>query len=154
LRISYALAKFNRQEDIPLLKTNFAEFNTNPYCNSYIFQAIEVFPDTALFFLLPKYFNDVIKTKKQNGYDEFKYYCRAVAVFKTQASLTILANLNKKETYSYNYYFPHNQEYIFRAIHKYPSPLYDSLYNELKPQMRDYVIKSLDEPDYYESTTW
>jgi hypothetical protein len=151
---TYSLAKFKKQEDIPLIKMNFSEFTDNQYCNNYYFQAVEVFPDSAFFPLLTKYFNEVIKKKKQDGSDVLKYYCRALAQYKNQSSLDILTNLTKKETYPDSWYFSYNQEHIFRAIHKYPSPLFDSLYNVLKPQMSEYVIKSIDKPDYSDRTTW
>ena len=98
--------------------------------------------------------DEVIKTKKQSTYNELKYYCLAVAIFKSNPGLAILTELNKRETYPYNYYFPHNQEYIFTAIHKYPNQLYDKLYNELEPLMPEHVIKYINEPDYPESMTW
>jgi hypothetical protein len=96
----------------------------------------------------------LIKKKKQNGSVDLKYYCRAVAQYSNQSSLDILNSLTKKETYPDSWYFSYNQEHIFRAIHKYPSPLYDSLYNALKPQMSEYVIEYLDKPDYDEKTNW
>lgn len=162
---TYSLAKFKKQEDIPLIIKNFSEYTDNHYCNDYYFNAFEVFPDTAFSPLLTKYFDEVIKRKKQYTSDELKYYCRAVAQYKNQNSLDILIALTRKETYPdiyplpYNqgkavWYLPHNKEYVFRAIHKYKSPIYDSLYNALKPQMSEYVIESVDKPDYDEETTW
>ena len=151
---TYALAKFKKQEDIPLIKKNFSEYTDNSSCNNYYFQAIEVFPDTTFFPLLIKYFNEVIKKKKQFSSTDLKYYCRAVAQYQNQKSLDILIALTRKETYPDSWYLPHNQKYVFRAIHKYKSPIYDSLYNKLRPQMDDYVIKYLDKPDYDEQTTW
>lgn len=151
---TYSLAKFKKQEDIPLIKKNFSEFTDNSYCNNYYFQAIEVFPDTAFFPLLTKYYNKVIQKKKQDGSDELKYYCRAVAQFRNQSSLDILTALTKKETYPDSWYFSYNQEHIFRAIHKYPSSRYDNLYNVLKPQMSEYVMKYLDRPERDDKKTW
>lgn len=151
---TYSLAKFKKQVDIQIIKKNFSDFTDNPYCNDYFFQAIEAFPDTAFFSLLEKYFNEIIKKKKQVIGDDLKFYCRAVAQFKSNSSLKILTALTKKETYPDNYLFSFNQECVFRAIHKYPSPLYDGLYNKLKPQMKLYVMKNLDGPNYDEETTW
>ena len=62
-------------------------------------------------------------------------------------NLDILVALTKKESYLYGDFIFENKEDVFRAIHKYKSLVYDSLYNALKPQMSEYVIKSLDEPD-------
>lgn len=151
---TYSLAKFKKQEDIPLIKKNFNEYTDNPYCNNNYFKAIEVFPDTAFFPLLTKYFDKVIKKQKQQTSDDLKYYCRAVAQYKTQKSLDILIALARKETYPDSWYFSYNQENVFRAIHKYKSPIYDSLYNALKPKMDEYVMKYLDKPDYDDRTTW
>ena len=152
---TYSLAKFKKQEDIPLIIKNFSEYTDNPVCNNNYFKAFEVFPDTAFFPLLTKYFDEVIKRKKQEFFTDLKYYCRAVAQYKNQNSLDILIALTKKETYPDNwYYLPRNQEFVFRAIHKYKSPIYDSLYNALKPQMPEYVIEYIDKPDYDERATW
>ena len=151
---TYSLAKFKKQEDIPLIKKNFSEYTDNSYCNNNYFKAIEVFPDTAFFPLLTKYFDKVIKKQKQQSYSDLKYYCRAVAQYKSQNSLDILVSITKKETYPDSRHLLDNQENVFRAIHKYKSPVYDSLYNALKPKMSDYVIKYLDKPDYNDITTW
>jgi hypothetical protein len=151
---TYSLAKFKKQEDIPLIKKNFSEYTDNPYCNNNYFKAIEVFPDTAFFPLLTKYFDKVIKKQKQQTSDDLKYYCRAVAQYKTQRSLDILIALTRKEIYPDSWYYSYNQENVFRAIHKYKSPIYDSLYNALKPKMDEYLMKYLDKPDYDDRTTW
>ena len=151
---SYSLSKFKKQEDIALIKKNFSEYSNNPYCNTYIFQSIIAFPDTAFFPLLTKYFEDEITKKKQDSYSDLKYFCLAVAMFKNNKSLEILTALTKKETYPDAWYLPRNKEYVFTAIHKYNSPLYDKLYKELKPQMSDFVVKYLDEPDYDNRTIW
>lgn len=151
---TYSLAKFKKQEDIPLIKKNFSEYTDNPFCNNNYFKAIEVFPDTAFFSLLTKYFEEVIKKRKQEWADALKYYCRAVAQYKNKNSLDILVALTKKEIYPDSWYLPHNQKHVLRAIHKYKSPIYDSLYNALKPQMSEYEIEYLDKPDYDDRTTW
>lgn len=154
LSLTFALAKFKRQEDIPLIKNNFAKYTDNYYCNAYIFRSIIAFPDTAFFPLLTKYFETEIKKKKQDTSDDLKYYCLAVAMFKNTSSLEILTALTKKDTYPDSWYLPYNKEYVFTAMHKYPSPIYDNLYKELKPQMSDFVIEYLDKPDYNDETTW
>lgn len=150
----YSLSKFKKQEDIPLIKKNFSEYTDNPNCNTYIFQSIIAFPDTAFFPLLTKYFETEIKKNKQDSYNDLKYYCLAVAMFKNTRSLEILTALTKKETYPDSWYLPHNKEYVFTAMHKYHSPIYDNLYKELKPQMSDFVMKYLDKPDFDDRTTW
>lgn len=154
LSLTYALAKFKRQEDIPIIKNNFAKYTDNSYCNTYIFQSIIAFPDTAFFSLLSKYFETEIKKKKQFTSDDLKYYCLAVAMFKNTSSLEILTALTKKETYPDTWYLPDNKKYVFTAMHKYQSPIYDNLYKELKPQMSNYVMEYLDKPDYDDRTTW
>ncbi len=150
LRNTYSLAKFNKQEDIPLIKKNFIEFTDNPYCNNYYFKAIEAFSDTAFFHLLSKYLEENIKKKEQDYTDDLKYFCRAVAKYKSPNSLKILKELSKKETYPNlnSKHFEYNQENIFKAIHKYNSPIYEELYQTLKPQMDSYVLENLGKPDY------
>ena len=154
LNNTYALAKFKKPEDIPLIKKNFSEYTDNPFCNNIYFKSIEVFPDTAFFPLLTKYFDEIIKKQKQKYSDDIKYYCRAVAQYQNQKSLDILVALIKQETYPNSWYLKYNQQHVFKAIHKYKSPIYDSLYNALKPQMNKHVIRSLDNPDYDDMTTW
>ncbi len=154
LSLTYALAKFNKPEDIPIIKKNFTTFINNAYCNDYFFRAIEIFPNSAFFPILTKYFDTEIKIKKQLYYDELKYYCRAVAKFKNQSSLRILTALTIKGTYPDTWYLPRNKEYVFKAIHKYHSPIYDNLYQELKPEMDNYVMDYLNEPDDDDDTTW
>jgi hypothetical protein len=151
---TYSLAKFKKQEDIPLIKKNFSEYTDNPYCNINYFKAIEIFPDTAFYSLLTKYFSEVVRKKKQQSYDDLKYYCQAVAQYKNQSSLEILTALTKKETYPDSWYLPKNTEYVFKAIHKYNSPIYNDLYKTLRPQMDSIVIKYIDKPDYDARTTW
>jgi hypothetical protein len=154
LAITYSLARFKKEKDIPLIKQNFKQFSHNINCNNYIFQSIEAFPSKELFPILLKYFNKEIRIKKPASYEDLKYYCRAIAKYKNDESLLLLEKLLDKENYPDSWYFNHNQEYVFRAIHKYRAPLYDDLYNELKPKMNDYVIEYLDKPDYDEIKTW
>ena len=155
LSLTYALAKFKRKKDIPIIKSSFANYSDNSYCNTYIFQSIAAFPDASFFPLLTKYYETVIKKKKQDMYNDLKYYCLAVSRFKNKKSLELLTALTKKETYRDLSYFQDNKEYVFYAIHNSYSPIYDKLYKELKPQMSEYVIKYVDQPDYNnEETTW
>ena len=154
LSYTYSLAKFKKQKDIELIKKNFNKFTDNPFCNDICFEAIEVFPDTAFFPLLTKYLNEVIRKQKHQGAEDLKYYCRAVAEYKNQKSLEILKALTKKETYPDNNYLQDNKEFVFYAIHRYSSPIYDNLYNELKPQMSHFVLKNPDDPAWYNETTW
>lgn len=148
----YALSKFKKKEDLEFLRTVFNNLE-NP-CEDWIFRSIEENPNEVFFPLLKKYFSETVKKKKQQTYDDLKIYCRAVAQYETQNSLSILIALTKKETYPDSWYLPHNKEYVFKAIHKYKSPIYDSLYNSLKPQMSDFVMEYLDKPDYDDRTTW
>lgn len=151
---TYALAKYKKQEDIPLIKKNFSEFSDNPFCNNNYFMAFEVFPDTAFFPYLVKYFDKFVKKQKQDYSKDLKYYCRAVAQYRTKQSLSILIALTKKGTYPDSWYLKYNQEYVFKAIYKYKSPIYDSLFNALKPRMSEFVMKYIDKPDYDEYPTW
>lgn len=148
----YALSKFNKKEDLEFLKTTFNDLE-NP-CEDWIFKSIEENSNEMYYPVLEKYFIENIKKKKQQYYDGLKYYCKAVAKYKNIKSLNILISLVKEETYPDCWYLPHNKENVFRAIHKHKSPIYDSLYNALKSQMNDYVIKSLDRINYRDRKTW
>ena len=148
----YALSKFNKKEDLEFLRSIFINLE-NP-CEDWIFRSIEENPNEIYFPVLITYFNETVKKKRQQTYDDLKIYCGAVAQYETQNSLDILIALTKKETYPDSWYLPHNKEYVFKAIHKYKSPIYDSIYNVLKPQMSDFVMEYLDESDYNDITTW
>jgi hypothetical protein len=151
---TYSLAKYKKPEDIDLIKKNFNKYSDNPYCNNNLFKTFEVFPDTTFFPMLTKYFNEVIKKQKQQYGDDLKYYCRALVQYKTKSSLELLIALTKKETYPDNSYLRHNQENVFKAIHKHKAAIYDSLYNALKPQMNEIVLKYIDNPDRDDRTIW
>jgi len=143
----YALSKFKKKEDIPLLKEKFIKCDVD--CSEWTFKAIIAFPDTAFLPVLTRYFEKEIRKKKQHCYDELKYYCQAVAQYRNQESLKILTLLTKKETYPDSWYLPQNKEYVFKAIQKFPAPLYDKTYRELKSQIHDLT------PDFFESRkTW
>ncbi|MDD4971979.1 MAG: hypothetical protein PHT07_21340 [Paludibacter sp.] len=143
----YALAKFKKNEDIQLLKEKFIECDLD--CSEWAFKGIIAFPDTAFLPVLTRYFEKEIRKKKQHSYDELKYFCQAVAQYRNQKSLAILKSLTKKETYPDSWYLPQNKENVFKAIQKFPSPLYDKIYRELKLQIHDLS------PDFFESRkTW
>lgn len=149
---TYALSKFKKREDIELLKEIFTSYDE--VCSDWVFKAIETFPDTTFYPILTSFFENRIKKERQSSSDDLKYFCRAVAQYRNQNSLSILLALTKKETYPDYWYLSYNKEYVFRAIHKYHSALYEQLYSELKPEMSDYVLDYLDKPDYDDYTTW
>lgn len=148
----YALSKFNKKEDLEFLRRTFAYLEAP--CEDLIFKSIEKSPNKIYFQVLKKYFNESVTKKKQWAYDDLKFYCRAVSQYRNRNSLNILVSLTKKETYPDTWYLPSNKEYVFRAIHKHKSPIYDSLYNALEPKISEYVIKYLDKPDYDDRKTW
>jgi len=152
LSACYALSKFKKKEDLQFLKGIFMKFQSP--CEDWVFKAIENNPSEVYFPILEKYFSSVIKRKKQFSYDDLKYYCRAVAIYKNEKSLAILTELLKKTNYPDPWYFPHNQDNVFRAIHKYKAPVYENLYTKLRPKMSDFVIKYLDKPDFEERKNW
>ncbi|WP_337967512.1 hypothetical protein [uncultured Flavobacterium sp.] len=152
LSACYALSKFKKKEDLVFLKNTFNDLESP--CEDWIFKAIENNPNEIYFPVLEKYFKEVIRKKKPSSYEDLKYYCRAVAVYKNEKSLALLTELLKKSNYPDPWYFTDNQEYTFKAIHKYKSPVYQNLYKELKPKMSDFVFKYLDEPDYDDRKTW
>ncbi|TVT39301.1 hypothetical protein FNT36_16735 [Hymenobacter setariae] len=155
LGASYALAKFKKRHDLALLKANL--LRSDEACADWTFKTIEVFPDTSLYPILTNYFNDQIRKKKQFGYNDLKYYCRAVASYKNENSLKILTSLTTKDTYPDSWYLPQNKESVFLAICKYRCPLYNQLYTKLKPQMGEYILKHLNNPTYLDPSelkTW
>lgn len=147
----YALSKFKKPEDVSFLKNIFLNCKEGFY--GWTFKSIENFPDSNFFPILENYLETNFKIKEHFSYDFLKYYCRAVASFKNIKSANILASLAKPETYADKSYLTYNKEFIFRAIQKYNSPFYDSIYNELKPQMPEYMIKGLGNYEE-EETTW
>ena len=71
LSLIYALAKFKRRKDLPLIQSNFANFSHYPY----LFKAIEIFPDSSFFPYLARYYGDILKHREYNKYSyNFKYY--------------------------------------------------------------------------------
>lgn len=148
----YALSKFKKKEDLVFLKNIFSKQGS--HCEDLVFKAIEENPDEIYFSVLEKYFENVIKKKKQFSYDELKYYCRAIAKYKNEESLMLFEKLLNKKNYPDPFYFKYNEEYIFTSIHKYKAPIYEDLYNKLKPKMSEYTIEYLDKPDYDDSKTW
>lgn len=148
----YALSKFKKKEDREFLKSIFN--NLESPCEYWVFKAIEENSDTIYFPILEKYFDKIIKKKKQFSYDDLKNYCRAIAKYKNEESLVLLTALINKKNYPDTWYYKYNIEYVFSAIHKYKAPIYNDLYEKLKPKMSKFVIKYLDEPDYQERKTW
>lgn len=148
----YALSKFKKEEDLEFLKKIFN--SQKDFCGDWIFKSIEVNPNQIYFPILKKYFDETVKKKKQFSYDDLKYYCRAIAIYKNQESLELLMELLDKKNYPDTWYFKHNEEYVFTAIHKYKGPIYDDLHKMLKPKMSEFVIEYLGKPDYDERKTW
>ncbi|MCR4033114.1 MULTISPECIES: hypothetical protein [Flavobacterium] len=148
----YALSKFKKKEDLAYLKSVFNKFESP--CEDLIFKAIEENPDKIYFPVLEKYFETVVKKKKQYSYDDLKDYCLAVAKYKNEESLMLLEKLLIKKNYPDPWYFKHNEGYVFKAIHKYKAPIYDDLYKRLKPKMSEFTIEYLDKPDYDDRKTW
>lgn len=151
LRNTLALAKFKKQADIPLIKKNVSVFDRDISCHDNNFNVIEAFPDTIFFPILTNYFEQVILKKH---FLELESYCRAIAQYKNAKSLAILIALTKPETYIESWNSKKGKEYVFKAIHKYKSPIYDSLYNELKPQMDEFFLEDLDEIKYWDKKYW
>lgn len=152
LSACYALSKFRKKEDLALLKETFNKLE-NP-CEDWVFKSIEENPQEIYFPILKKYYDTVIKKGKQFSSDDLKYFCRAVAVYKNEESLSLLMAILDKSNQSVNDYFKYNQDNVFRAIHKYKSPVYQKVYTQLKPKMSYYVIEYLDKPDYDDTKTW
>lgn len=139
--VIYALSKFKKTEDVSFLKSTFLNCGEGSF--DWTFRAIENFPDTSFFPILESYLENQIKRKEHFSYDFLKYYCYAVASYRNERSAEILNELNKEDTYADKSYLTYNKEFIFRAIQKYNSSLYESLYNQLKPTMPEYMINGL-----------
>ncbi|WP_298119425.1 hypothetical protein [Flavobacterium sp.] len=154
LAITFSLSKFKKENDVEYIKNNFKKFSENPNCNNYIFKSFEEFPNKEFFPILVNFFNEEIKKKKQFGHDALKYYCRAIAKYKSQESLELLTQILDRKNYPDTWYFKYNEEFVFKAIHKYNDPIYDNLYKKLKPKMSTFIMEYLDKPDYEERKTW
>lgn len=148
----YALSKFRKKEDLEFLKNIFN--NLESPCEDFIFKAIEENPNQIYFSILKKYFDKTVKKKKQDAYDNLKYYCRAIAKYKSKESLALLTEILDKRNYPDTWFFKYNEENVFRAIHKYKDPIYEDIYKKLKPKMSEFVLEYLDKPDYEERKTW
>lgn len=154
LAVTFSLAKYKKEKDVEYIKNNFKKFTVLPGCNDYIFKSIEVNPNEAYFLILEKYLFEMIKKRKQDTGDELKYYCRAIAKYQNKESLVLLMKILDKNNYPDTCFFKDNQENVFRAIHKYKAPIYEDLYEKLKPKMSEFVMEYLDKPDYREYKTW
>ncbi|WP_116790648.1 hypothetical protein [Flavobacterium psychrotrophum] len=148
----YALSKFKKEQDLPFLHDIFN--NLEEPCGYWVFRAIEINPQEVFFPILEKYFKENIKKKKQQSYNVLEYYCRSVASYRSGKSLKLLESLLDKSNYPDKWYFNDNEDYVFKAIHKYKAPIYDKLYNDLKPKMDDHIMKYLNRINYNEKTTW
>lgn len=153
LAFTYSLAKYKKEKDVEYIINNFKKFTTLPGCNDYIFKAIEENPNEVYFPILEKYFYEIIKKKKQYTGDDLKYYCRAIAKYQNKGSLALLTEILDKKNYPDTWYFKDNVDNVFRAIHKYKAPIYDDLYNKMKPKMSEYVMEYLDNPDFNDRKT-
>lgn len=152
LSACFALSKFKKNEDLEFLKNKFN--NLESPCEDWIFKSIEQNQNEIYFPILEKYFYEIIKKKKQFSYDDLKYYCRAIAKYQNKESLALLTEILEKKNYPDTWYYRYNVDNVFRAIHKYKVPIYEDLYNKMKPQMSKYVMEYLDKPDYSERKTW
>ncbi|WP_417365139.1 hypothetical protein [Flavobacterium beibuense] len=151
LSACYALSKFKKKEDVQFLKNIFINEES---CKIWIFRSIENYPDPEYFEILEKYLNNNIRKEKQINSNDLKFYFGAIAAYQNEQSLNILKQLTKKESYQNNSNIDNNIKYALKAIHKHKSPLYNDLYNELKPKVEDYIMKYIDEPYYLERTYW
>lgn len=154
LAFTYSLAKYKKEKDVEYIKNNLKKFTILPGCNDYIFKAIEENPNKVYFPILERYFYEIIKKKKQYTGEDLKYYCRAIAKYQNKESLALLKEILDKKNYPDTWYFRDNVDNVFRAIRKYKAPIYDDLYNKMKPKMSEYVMEYLDKPDYNERKKW
>lgn len=150
----FALSKLRKQEDIPFIKKTLLRFiNSDGSCNEYTFKSIEIFPDSAFFPILSKFYNKTI-LKYENYNQDIDYYCRAIAVYRNQESLELLKSLTKKRPNLDSNYYQGYLEYVFKAIHKNNSPIYTDLYKELRNKMPPDVMKNINKPDYNFEPRW
>lgn len=151
-RAVFALAKYGKADDVPLIMQ--ALLQGEEHCRFMAFKAIEAFPDTALFMVLQKHFDEVVTKKKQSTSDDLRLYCRALVAYKDARSAALLGDLTRKDTYPDAWYLKYNSEYVFRAIGRNPCPVYDSLYVALRPEMDSSAIEGVDYHDYEDRKIW
>jgi hypothetical protein len=132
-----ALSKYRREQDVQLIKSGF-RFEDAPWVNDYFYEAIENFPHKD-------FENQLIAVSKNKhyrfplGYD--KRYLRALAMYKTKASLRVLekyarrfmdANYSNK---NYSEMQPAEKMEslltIYLALKKNYTPMYDKLISEI-----------------------
>ncbi|MEZ4788419.1 MAG: hypothetical protein R2811_00190 [Flavobacteriales bacterium] len=151
-RAVFALARYRRTNDLSLIREALLHGEEN--CRFIAFRAIEAFPDTSLFVVLQRHFDEVVTKKKQFSSNDLRLYCRAIVAYKDKRSAMLLDNLTKKETYPDAWYLPYNREYVLRAIGRNPSQIYDSLYSVLLPEMDSSALDGLDVWDYDDRKEW
>ena len=125
-----ALATYQRQEDIPLIKNCYNDFNKEHYL---IFKPIDVFPDTAFFHILLQHF-DSQDYKYKISYSSHYYYIRALAQYQREECLDIFRSMSKNLHLYYDgseSIQEKNKSHILQALKRYYCPLYEELYKEL-----------------------
>lgn len=150
-----ALATYQRQEDIPLIKSSLNGSNINHYL---IFKSIDNFPDTAFFPILLQHF-DSLSYQHTISYSSHYYYIRALAQYQRKECVDIFCDMSK---YLYLYYDgsesiqERNKAHILQAINKYDCPLYEKLRNELDNSLSDMAKSNgiIEEQRAYERSLW
>ena len=132
-----ALATYQRQEDVPLIKNCFNDSNRNHYL---IFKPIAVFPDTAFFPVLLQHF-DYLDYKYKMTSTSHYYYIRALAQYQREECLSIFRSMSKYLYFYYDaseVYRENNKAHILRALKLYYCPLYEELYKELDESLQEF----------------
>ncbi|MDJ1499200.1 hypothetical protein [Xanthocytophaga agilis] len=145
-RVLIALARYKKIQDIELLSSIYGK--EDQHCWFGIFRSIEQFPEPAFFPVLQTHLEQVVSKNAPFISDDIEIYCRAVAAYQNAEVLQLLETILQKN------YSGNGKKHVFQALHKHLCPIYQHLYNQLKPQMDPFVIKYADKDFNWERSQW
>jgi hypothetical protein len=158
IKATLGLARYRKREDVPLILKNLNLFIETDLNKNYVFKIIEIFNEPEFWPVIVEYFNNVFINDEPIGSRDLIIFSKAVAKYRNQKSLQILKQIAYSDIFNSSYQLHFNKQYVFKAIHKYPSKLYDSLYVELAEQLSGKndvkFIKNIERPDHEEGRFW
>lgn len=138
-RALYGLARFQKKEDIPLIRDILMSYHGMLGYTSL--RLMQEFPDTAYWTvfksLYPRWFNR--KLCEENGYStDANEYVDALASYRSDSSAQLLSAILHRKPFSRcqcdsNYY----RDNLVRAIWKNPCPAYGALRKEIEPAAKE-----------------
>lgn len=131
------LAKFNRKEDIELIKSLLKNKRTD--IQTFGLKAIINYPSAQFLSDLKEIQSKEIKKTGSFDYILMRYLYQAIVQYKNETSREIIENSITSVTESAKTY---HYEYIWLALRMYPHPKYNGLIDKLK--LTDYDIKNLE----------